>query len=153
MDRFLVGGEWKIAGFMHIKPPRWTDEYEKMEVRDLVQRIQDDVTELLARAYPTYTEEWQQRFAPNYWRQFPITYEGCLRCVINKSVAEELCPGLWERIISRDKVVNCKAGEDYQRLLQQFLEDERDTLQTHLPLLRNWQRLILRIFLSNDQHC
>ena len=57
MDRFFVGGEWMIAGFIHIKPPRWTEEYEKMRVRDLVRRIQDDVEELLARAYPTYTEE------------------------------------------------------------------------------------------------
>jgi hypothetical protein len=124
MDRFFVGGEWQIAGFMHIKPPRWTREYEKLRVRDLVRRIQDDIEELLARAYPTYTEEWQQKFAPNYWRQFPITYEGYLRCVINQSVAEELCNGLWERIISQDKKVSRKACEEYQRLLGQFLESE-----------------------------
>jgi hypothetical protein len=124
MARFFLGGESKIAGFMHYKPPRWTEEYEKMRVVDLVRRIQDDLEELLARAYPTYTQEWQQRFAPNYWRQFPITYESRLRCVINQSVAEELCRGLWERIISRDKTVSCKACEEYQRLLQQFLERE-----------------------------
>jgi hypothetical protein len=124
MDRFFVGGEWQIAGFMHIKPPRWTREYEKLRVRDLVRRIQDDIEELLARAYSTYTEEWQQKFAPNYWRQFPITYEGHLRCVINQSIAEELCRGLWERIISQDKKVSCKACEEYQRLLGQFLESE-----------------------------
>jgi hypothetical protein len=41
-----------------------------MEVTDLVRRIQDDLQELLARSYPTYTEEWEQRFAPN-------SYEGC----------------------------------------------------------------------------
>ena len=95
-----------------------------MRVGDLVRRIQDDLKELLARAYPTYREKWTQRFAPNYWRKFPITYEGYLRCVINKSVAEELCRGLWERIISRDKTISCKACEEYQRLLQQFLERE-----------------------------
>jgi hypothetical protein len=96
MARFFVGGEWKIAGFMHIKPPRWTDEYYNMGVTDLVRRIQDDLEELLARAYPTYTEESEQRFAPNRLRQFPIiTYEDRLRCGINKSVAEELHEGLW----------------------------------------------------------
>jgi hypothetical protein len=35
-----------------------------------------------------------------------------------------LCRGLWERIISRDEAVNCKAIEEYQRLLPQFLERE-----------------------------
>jgi len=33
MDRFFVGGEFKVARFsMHIKRPRWTEEYEKMRV-------------------------------------------------------------------------------------------------------------------------
>ena len=106
LDGFFVGGELAIAGFMHIKPPRWIEEYEKMRVPDLVRRIQDDLKELLARAYPTYTEERDQRFAPNRWRKFPITYEGFLRVVINKSVAEELRTGLWDRIISQDKSVS-----------------------------------------------
>ena len=83
MDRFFVGGESKIAGFMHYKPPRWTAEYEKMRVSDLVRRIQDDLGELQARAYPTYNDEWQQQFAPNYWQEFPITYEGRLRTEIH----------------------------------------------------------------------
>jgi hypothetical protein len=123
MAYFFLGGESEITGFMHYKPPRWTEEYEKMRIVDLVRRIQDDLEELLARGYPTYTEERQQTFAPSYWRQL-ITYESRLRCVINQSVAEELCRGLWERIISRDKTVSCKACEEYQRLLQQFLEHE-----------------------------
>ncbi len=38
---------------MHYKPPRWTEEYAKMHDRDLYRRIQDDLGELLARAYPT----------------------------------------------------------------------------------------------------
>jgi len=92
-------------------------QYDKMRVGELVRRIQDDLKELLVRAYPTYSEEWNQRFAPNYWRKFPHSYEGYLRFVINKSVAEELCRGLWERIIARDKTVSCKACEEYQRLL------------------------------------
>ena len=124
MARFFVGGEWKIAGFAYIKPPRWIEEYDKMRVRELVRRIQDDLEELLARAYPTYSQEWSQKFAPNYWRQFPHTYEGHLHCVINESVAEQLCGGLWKRIISQDKAVSSEAREEYQRHLQQFLEDE-----------------------------
>jgi hypothetical protein len=121
MDQFFVGGEWKIAGFMHIKRPRWTQEYEKMRVADLVRRIQADLEELLARAYPTYMEE---RFAHNYLRESGITYESRLLRSISQSVAEQLCRGLWEKIISRDKTVSCKALEEYQRLLPQFLECE-----------------------------
>ena len=124
MDKFFVGGEWKIAGFVHIKPPRWTEEYQKMRVRDLVRRIQDDLEELAARAYPNYTAEHHQRFAPKYWHEFPLTYENFLRTVISQSVAEELCPDLWERIISQDKTVSRNACEEYQRVLPQFLESE-----------------------------
>jgi hypothetical protein len=91
---------------------------------DLVRRIRDDLGELLARAYPTYTEEWQQRFAPNYWRESGITYESRLRKAITESVAEQLCRGLWERLISQDETVESKALEEYQRLLSQFLERE-----------------------------
>lgn len=50
MAHFFLGGESKIAGFMQYKPPRWTEEYEKMRVVDLVRRIQDDLGELQARA-------------------------------------------------------------------------------------------------------
>src|SRR5205823_11150398 len=81
---------------------------------DLVRRIEADLKELLARAYPTSTEEWMQRIAPNS----RLLYR------INQGVAEQLCRGLWERIISRDKTVTCKAREEYQRLLRQRLERE-----------------------------
>lgn len=95
-----------------------------MSVTDLVLRIQDDLEELLARAYPTYTQEWEQKFAAEDWPRFPTTYEDMLRSRINKSVAEELCSGSWERITSQDAIVRRKASEEYQRLLQQFLEGE-----------------------------
>jgi hypothetical protein len=123
MDRFFVGGEWRIAGFMHpLIRPRLTEEYEEMRVTDLVRRIEHDLRELLARAYPTSLEEWQQRID---WREsVGITYESRLRYHISQSVAEQLCRGLWDRIISRDKTVSCKALEEYQRLLPQFLERE-----------------------------
>ena len=55
MAHFFLGGEDKIAGRMHYKPPRWRGEYEKMKVSDLVQRIGGDLDELRARAYPTAT--------------------------------------------------------------------------------------------------
>jgi hypothetical protein len=126
MALFFVGGEWKIDGFMHVKPPRWTKEYDEMMVIDLVQRIQDDLEELLARAYPTYGKEFAQRFDLNYWRKLPhyYDYEVYLRCGINKSVAEELGHGLWERIISQDAATSRQARDEYQQLLQQFLEGE-----------------------------
>jgi hypothetical protein len=76
MDQFFIGGAERIAGFKHIKAPRWPGgEYERMAVKDLVRRIQNDVEELLARACPNHYAEWAQKFAPAYWRQFPITYE------------------------------------------------------------------------------
>jgi hypothetical protein len=125
MAQFFVGGERKIAGFMHVSfGPRLTEKYEKMRVTDLVRRIRDDLEELLARAYPTAMEEWHQRIAPNYWRESGITYESRLLYSTSQSVAEELCPGLWERITSPDETVSCKALEEYQRLLSQFLERE-----------------------------
>jgi hypothetical protein len=115
IDRFFVGGERKIAGFMHayIGLGR-TEEYEKMRVTDLAQRIEDDLKELLARAYPTALEEWQQRIAPKR----RLLYR------INQGVAEQLGRGLWERIISQNKTVSCTAREEYQRLLRQLLERE-----------------------------
>lgn len=125
MAHFFVGGERKIAGFMHVNfGPRWTEEYEKMRVTDLVRRIRDDLKELLARAYPTAMEEWHQRIAPNYQRESGITYESRLLYSISQSIAEELCRGLWERIISQDKTVSRKAREEYKRLLPQFLGRE-----------------------------
>jgi hypothetical protein len=124
MAHFFLGGESKIAGFMHYKPPRWTEEYEKMRVSDLVRRIQDDLGELQARAYPTYNDEWQQKFAPNYWQKFPITYEGRLRTVIHETIAESLCPGLMQRIRSKDDYVSRRALKEYARLAERLLAEE-----------------------------
>jgi len=95
-----------------------------MRVTDLARRIKDDLRELLARTYPTSLEEWHQRIVPNYCPEFGTTYEDRLRYRVSQSVAEQLCRGLWDRIISRDKTVSCKALEEYQRLLPQFLERE-----------------------------
>jgi len=125
MDEFFIGGERKIAGFVHVLyGPRQKKEYEKMRVTDLVRRIQCDLRELLERAYPTALEEWwQHRFGPNSCPEFGI-YKSRLLYPISQSVAEELCRGLWERIISPDKTVSSKAVEEYKRLLPQFLERE-----------------------------
>lgn len=115
MDPFFVGGEQKIAGFKHAYIGLGlTKEYEKMRTTDLARRIRDDLRQLLARAYPNSLEEWQQKIAP----KSRLLYN------INQGVAEQLCPGLWERIISQDKTVTCKAREEYQRLLRQRLERE-----------------------------
>jgi len=128
MDEFFVGGERRIAGFMPmLLGPRLTEEYEKMRVTDLARRIRSDLKELLARVHPTALEEWQRRIAPNYSREsfgIAYTYKRRLSYGIIQSVAEELCRGLWERIISQDKTVSCEAVQEYQRLLPQFLERE-----------------------------
>jgi hypothetical protein len=55
MAHFFLSGENKIAGRMLYKPPKWTDEYEKLKVSDLVRRTTGDLGELRARAYPTAT--------------------------------------------------------------------------------------------------
>jgi len=129
LDRFIVGGESKIAGFMHVLfGPRRAEEYSKMRVTDLVRRIEDDLRELLERAYPTAAEErLQQKFGPNYCPAFAITYENRLLYSISQSVAEELCRGLWERLISPDTTVSSQADEEYQRLLPQGWQCDRDS--------------------------
>jgi glycosyltransferase involved in cell wall biosynthesis len=87
-----------------------------MRVSDLVWRIQDDVMELIARAYPTYIEEWERKFAPpNLWRKFSITYEMRLRTVIHETIAESLCPGLMQRIRSPSEAESRRALAEYQQ--------------------------------------
>jgi len=135
LDDFFVGGEWKIAGFVHIKPPRWTEEYEKMKVVDLVRRIQDDLEELAARAYPNYYAEWAQKFAPNYWGEFPITYERRLRTVVHEGIAESLRPGLMQRIRSPSESERRRALAEYQRLVEQLLAQEPESAANRLAFI------------------
>jgi hypothetical protein len=118
---FFLGGDSKLAGFMHYKPPRWTEEYAKMDDRDLYRRIQDDLEELLARAYPTYSDERQLKFSPNYWRKFPITYVSRLHSN-HESVAESLCPGLMKRMITIN--LKARALAEYYKLVDQLLTEE-----------------------------
>jgi len=125
LDQFFVGGERRIAGFGHaLFGPRRTEEYEKMRVTDLARRIRKDLRELVERAYPTCLEEWHHKMLPNYRPEPGMTYETHLLYCANQSVAEEICPGLWERMSSRDKIVSRKALREYQRLLPQFLKHE-----------------------------
>lgn len=135
MARFFDGGEPKIAGFMHIKPPRWTEEYEKMNITDLFWRIQDDLEELVARVYPNYYAEWAQKFAPDYWKEFPITYEGRLRAVVHESIAESVCPGLMQRIRSPSESESRRALAEYQRLVEQLLTEEPESAANALALI------------------
>ena len=95
-----------------------------MNVKDLVRRIQDDVEELLARAYPAYTEEWQKTFAPHRWRQFPLTYEIRLLSVIHESIAESLRPGLMKRIWSTTESERKCALAEYRRLTKELIAQE-----------------------------
>jgi hypothetical protein len=129
MDRFFVGGESKIAGFMHYKQPRWTEEYKKMKVPDILRRIQDDLEELLARVYPTATNEWQPA---------AVGYESRLRRVISKGVVDELDHGLWKRINSRNQTVSRKACEEYLRLLPIFLNEEQKHAAKAFAFITKW---------------
>jgi len=121
---FFLGGDSRLAGFMHYEPPRSTDEYEKMDDRALFRRISDDLEELLARAYPTYFDEWLQKIAPNYSQRFPINRGSRLRTVIHESVVESLCLGLMKKIRSSSRSQSRRALAKYQRLLDQFLTEE-----------------------------
>ncbi len=96
----------------------------KMDDRDLYRRIRDDLQELLARAYPAYSDEGEQQFAPNYWRKFPTTYAQRLRTVIHESVAESLCPGLMKRIRSTSQSERHRALTEYRKLVDQLLTEE-----------------------------
>ena len=110
----------------------------KMDDRDLYRRIRDDLEELLARAYPTYSDEWQQEFAPNYWRQFPITYAGRLLKVIHESVAESLCHGLMKRISSPSEPESRRALAEYRTLVDQLLKEEPKHAANALAFIASW---------------
>jgi hypothetical protein len=109
-----------------------------MEDRDLFRRIRDDLEELLARAYPAYNDEWQQQFAPNYWRKFPITYAAHLRTVIHESVAESLCPGLMKRMTSPSLSERRKALTEYRTLVDQLLKEEPKHAANALAFIASW---------------
>jgi hypothetical protein len=109
-----------------------------MDDRDLYCRIQDDLEELLARAYPTYSDEWQQEFVPNDWRKLPITYANHPRTVIHESVAESLCPGLIKRIRSPSKSESRKALVEYRTLVDQLLREEPKHAANALAFIASW---------------
>jgi hypothetical protein len=139
--RFLVGGRWTLAGYMHYKPPRWTDEYEQMEVSDLCRRAKDDLEELFARAYPTSNDEWEQKFGRQRPQAFPlITYEDRLLGYgrIGKSISEPLDPSLRERLFSSDEVVREQASKEYNEIVQRFLKEEPRRAAKALVFLIKW---------------
>jgi hypothetical protein len=140
MAHFFLGGENKIAGLMHYKPPRWTDEYEKMRVTDLVRRIQDDLGELQARAYPTGAD-----------RSFPISYERRLRRVIHRNISESLRPGLHDRILSREKNVREPALNEYNELVQRLLAEEPRHAANALVFLTQWAATYLENLFFNQR--
>jgi hypothetical protein len=141
-DRFLVlGGSAKLSGFMHYQLPRWTDEYEKMEVRDISWRIHDDIAELLARAYPTSVHDWDQQFEWRRPRVIPrVTYEDRLRGYggIGKSISESQNPGLNERLFSPDENVQEQASKEYEEIVQRLLKEEPRAAANALVFIVKW---------------
>jgi hypothetical protein len=141
MDRFLVGGDWGIKGYMHYKPPRWTEEYEKMEVFDLWWRVKGDLEELLARAYPTYAKGWTQRFAPHRLsRVREASYRDRVRSYggIGKSISESLNPGLNKRLFSTDENVREQAWKEYEAIVQRLLKEEPRAAANALVFVIKW---------------
>jgi len=136
MAPFFLGGDSKVGGFMHYTLPRKTREYEKMRVAELSRRIQFDLRELLARAYPNYFEDWTEKFAPGY--DFAISYRDRLRRVIHEGIAESLCQGLMQRIRSTDESVRKSALREYFMLVDRLLVEEPQHAANAVAFITKW---------------
>jgi hypothetical protein len=120
--KLFLGLDYESEGFMHIKPPRNCAEYEQMAVSQICRRIQDDVEELVARAYPAYGEEWAKKFAPGYWQWRYAGFSPCRH--ITEKLANKLRHGLWKEINSTDSETAKKAQKEMIQLLDKYLEAE-----------------------------
>lgn len=88
-------------------------------MKELMRRASDDADELLSRGNPGATDEKE----PRDWFE-PITYAGRLEN-IQKSVAEEIKPGLWDRILEESTAEDSEAIREYQAGLADFLTQEK----------------------------
>lgn len=122
-SKLFIGLDYELQGFMHIQPPRYSPEYRKMSVAKITNRIREDINELLARAYPTYQEEWALKYARGWYEGMlaPLRQDRWLDVgsLLDKPQADELCPGLWERLCSTDYETQRKAKEELGGLWQQ----------------------------------
>ena len=118
----FLGLDYQIEGFMHIKPPRYCAEYEQMAVSEICRRIQDDVEELVARAYPAYGEEWAKKFAPRYWQWRYAGFSPCRH--ITEKLANKLRHGLWKEVNSTDSETAKKAQKEIIQLADKYFEAE-----------------------------
>lgn len=133
-SQFFLGGAWTLEGFWHVKPPRWSPAYEKMTVTEIARRVRDDIEELVARAYPTYGEEWAKKHAPAWWRDSGVPHDK--RCHhIDEKFANLLRRGLWERLNSQKRVTAKKAYKELTDLLQKHDEAEPKHAATNLALI------------------
>ncbi len=122
LDLFL-GLRWDLEGYIHVKPPRFSKEYEKMEVRDLKRRIEKDIEELVARTYPTAEEEWGRKFAPAWWQDWGVPHDKRAQ-VVDEKLAEALRPGLWQRLNTREILMAKEASKELTELLKKRDEKE-----------------------------
>src|SRR5712692_6829284 len=65
--QLFLGLRFDVEGDMDIGSPRWRPEYKTMRVGDVRRRIESDIAELVARAYPTYREDWAKKYLAPGW--------------------------------------------------------------------------------------
>ncbi|HWX17304.1 MAG TPA: hypothetical protein VNY07_12015 [Chthoniobacterales bacterium] len=112
-----------------------------MEVSDLCWRAKEDLEELFSRAYPTYAEEWEQKFAPHRQTARNATYRVRVSSYgrIGPSISSSLSPGLRERLFSSDdEAVREQASKEYHEIAGRLLKEEPRHAARALAFLIQW---------------
>jgi hypothetical protein len=122
-EEFFLGGAEELEGFRHVKPPRYSPAYKKMTVAEISHRVSNDIEELVARSYPTYTEEWAKKYALAWWQEWGVPDDRRCR-EIDEKFANSLRWGLWERLKSKNPTTVKKAYSELTELLKKHNDEE-----------------------------
>jgi len=131
----FLGLGYESQGFMIRSFPRASHDYTQMLVSEISNRIQDDIEELVARAYPTSLEEWAKKFAPVWWRSHSGGFSRCR--YITEKLANRLRRGLWEEINSKERETAKKAQEECAQLLTKYYAAEPKYAASALAFMVN----------------
>jgi hypothetical protein len=102
LQTLFLGLEHELRAYLHLRSPREHPEYRKMPTSKICRRIQDDIGELLCRAHPSAGQDWAREFyGPEHVQQFLELNSQSRWQDVDKEHADELCPGLWERLNAR----------------------------------------------------
>ncbi len=143
--QLFLGLDEKILGHNLYGQSRVSREYESMEVLEIRDRIDRDMAELIARAYPNATEEWGKKFAPAWWQECGVPHDKRSQCIGEKR-ANHLREGLWERLNSQDATTAKAASAELTQLLTQQREVEPKQAAQELVRWREKPLLCLRTF-------